>query len=78
MAGQNRFPSAMFVLVLHVGSGRCLGLLAAHQLEVGDLLEGGDDELAVHVVDLELEGVDLDLVLLDLVLHVELGTAIII
>ena len=52
--------------------GSSLGLLATHQLEVVDLLEGGDDELAVHVVDLQLQLVDLHLVLLDLVLHLEL------
>ncbi len=34
---------------------RCLGLLAAHELEVVDLLELGDDELAVHVVHLQLQ-----------------------
>ncbi len=50
----------MFVVV------RCLGLLAAHELEVVDLLELGDDELAVHVVHLQLQGVDLHLVLLHL------------
>lgn len=51
---------------------RSLGLLASHELEVVDLLELGDDELAVHVVHLQLEGVDLHLVLLHLMLHVEL------
>ena len=36
-----------------------LSLLAAHELEVVDLLELGDDELAPHVGDLHLQLVDL-------------------
>merc|ERR550534_1043152 len=45
---------------------------ASHQLEGAHFLQLGDDELAVHVVDLKFKGMDLNFVLLDLVFHGEL------
>merc|ERR1719412_2470045 len=40
-------------------------------LPVVNLLQLGDDELAVHVVHLHLQGVDFHVIFLDLVFHVE-------
>jgi len=45
--------------------------LATHQCEVGNLLQLGDDELAVHVIHLHLQGVDFHVIFLDLVFHVK-------
>ena len=45
-------------------------LLSAHELEVVDLLELGDDELAPHVGDLHLQLVDLHVAQLHRVVHV--------
>merc|ERR1711890_173310 len=45
--------------------------LARRQLECVNLLELGDDELAVHIVPLHLKGVDLHIIFLDLVFNVE-------
>jgi len=46
-------------------------LFAGRQLECVNLLQLGDDELAVHIVHLHLKGMDLHIVFLDLVFNVE-------
>jgi len=46
-------------------------LLLATVLPVMNLLQLGDDELAVHVVHLHLQGVDFHVIFLDLVFHVK-------
>jgi len=51
--------------------GRVKLLLATHQLEVGNLLQLGNDELSMHVIHFHLQGMDLHFIFLDLVFHVK-------
>jgi hypothetical protein len=61
--GEEEVNVTMYEGEIHGGANNGL-LLAGHQLEVGNLLQLGDDELAMHVIDLHLKGVDLHIIFL--------------